>query len=91
MTSAASAITAGVFQHVAYVKAGSSGKLFVGGAQVGSTYTDSNTYVQGPVTVGAAQNLSGQFAGLLKHLRITKGVGRYTGSFTVPSTPFPTR
>jgi hypothetical protein len=70
--------------HIALSKSGSSTRLFINGGQSGSTYTDTNTYVQGPLTIGARYDGTNGFNGYIDDVRITKGLGRYTGLF-VPS------
>ena len=75
--------------HVALVRITGSTKLYINGSQVGSTYTDTNNYGVGlnrptigsnGYSVGAAM-----FSGYLSNLRIVKGVGIYTGNFTIPT------
>jgi hypothetical protein len=65
-------------------------RMFVNGTQVGS-FTDSYNYGNTiPLTFGSsAEGLAG-YTGYMQQLRITKGVGRYTGNFTTPTQPFPT-
>jgi len=71
--------------HVALSKSGTSTKIFINGTQTGSTYTDTNTYVQGPVTIGARFDNTTAFFGYIDDVRISKGVPRYTSTFTVPA------
>jgi hypothetical protein len=72
--------------HVALSRSGSSTRLFLDGVQTGSTYTDSNNYIDSPVRVGGANDGSSvaSLNGYLDDLRITKGIARYTSNFTPP-------
>ena len=80
------AIPLNTWTHIAVAKSGSSTKMFINGSQVGSTYTDTNTYVQGAVTIGARYDGTTPFFGYVDDVRISKGVARYTGTFTAPTT-----
>ena len=77
--------------HVALSRSGSSTRLFLDGVQTGSTYTDTNNYIDSPVRVGGANDGSAvaSLNGYIDDLRITKGVARYTANFTPPTLPFP--
>jgi hypothetical protein len=86
------AVTAGVWNHVALSRSGTSTRLFINGTQAGSTYTDSQNYlgsVNRPIlaTDGNSPNTA-NFTGYISDLRITKGVARYTANFTPPTEPF---
>ena len=86
-------VTGNAWHHIAVSRASGSTKMFLNGAQVGSTYTDSNNYgtserfVVG--TFGDAPGNSnangGTVIGYMSNLRILKGTGLYTGSYTVPT------
>lgn len=77
------------WRHIAVSRTGSSVKLFFDGTQIGSTVTNSSTHggSTNKVTMGAYFAESAFFNGLIGPLRITKGVGRYTGSFTPAAFP----
>ena len=80
------AISFNTWTHVALTRSGTSLKLFINGAQEGSTYTDTNNYSAKPLVIGATfDNLSG-FTGYFDDFRVSKGVPRYTGTFTPTST-----
>ena len=71
--------------HVAVCRSGTSTKMFINGSQIGSTATDTNTYVASPLTIGARYDNTENLNGYFDDLRITKGVARY------PTEPFPTK
>lgn len=91
ITGSNSQVTTATYHHIAVSRASGSTKLFLNGTQQGSTYTDSNTYTQGPLNVGAgvAPAVSSGMTGAIDEIRFTVGVGRYTANFTAPTTPFP--
>ena len=78
-------VTFNAWNHVALVRSGSIGKVYVNGVFTGSQQTVTGTVnsAQGIVTVGK------NYFGYLSNLRITKGVARYTENFDVPTAPFP--
>ena len=84
-----SAMSATTWQHVAVCRSGTSTKLFVNGVQVGSTYSDSNTYTcpANRPWIGAesVSGGTGYMNGYIDDLRVTKGVARYTAAFTPPT------
>jgi hypothetical protein len=84
ITSTSTALSINTWYHIAVSKVGGFTRMFVNGIQVGSTYTDSNTYAIGSVvTIGRNFDLY-PMQGYIDDLRITKGVGRYTGNFQPP-------
>ncbi|MBC8737357.1 LamG domain-containing protein [Paraburkholderia sp. UCT31] len=82
--------TDNAFHHVAYSRAGSTGRLFVDGKLV-ATAADGANYQAGQFTIGA--NTFGIVVDgfYLDELRITKGVARYTSAFAAPTSAFPTQ
>lgn len=79
--------------HVAVVRNAGVAKIFINGVQVASTPFTSSIYtssVAKPTRVGAWLNSSMRdfFNGFIDELRITKGLARYTASFTPPTAPF---
>lgn len=80
-------LTVGVWYHVAAARSGTSTKLFVGGSQVGTTYTDTNNYVQNPVRIGHSTTTTSTVNGYISNLRILKGTALYTSNFTPSTTP----
>lgn len=90
-----SALTVNTWQHIAVTRSGNDHKLFVDGTQVGSTWTNAQTYVQGRPVLGdyhsSLGNLTGGsnlLHGYAQDFRITKGLARYTSSFTPPTAEF---
>lgn len=77
--------------HIAACRSGTSTRLFFDGVQTGSTATDTANYtVNGSIFVGIDLPDLGALPlnGYIDDLRITKGVARYTGSFTPPARQF---
>jgi hypothetical protein len=79
------AIPLNTWTHFAIAKTGTSTKMFINGAQTGGTYTDNNSYSQGPLTIGARFDGTLGFNGYLDDVRISKGIARYTTTFTAPT------
>jgi hypothetical protein len=81
-------LSTGVWHHIAVCRSGTSTKLFLNGTQVGSTYTDTNTYVNiAPVHIGSLREAGGSFDGYIDEVRVSNSA-RYTANFTAPTTPF---
>lgn len=81
--------TLNVWIHVAVVRIAGVTKMYVNGTQVGSSYTDSNSYTVGTGAPYIGQNGQGggYFTGYMSNIRIVKGVGVYTGTFTPSTAP----
>lgn len=80
---ATSALTAGVFQHVAWTRQSGVNRCFVNGVQFGGNVSNSNNYTATILRVGVAN--SNHFNGYIDEVRITKGLALYTANFTPPS------
>lgn len=87
-----SALTVNTWHHIAATRSGNDHKLFVDGTQVGSTWTNAQTYVQGRPVLGDYHSSLGSLTGgtnllhgYAQDFRITKGLARYTGNFTPPA------
>lgn len=75
--------------HFAVTRQGSTVRLFLNGNLEGSG-TDSRTYLTTAAAVFGASDVQAQgFAGVLADCRVTKGLARYTASFTAPAAPLP--
>jgi len=72
--------------HVAFSREGTDLKCFIDGTQIGSTETDSTSYVSTVDTcVGSyvdASDANGNLNGYMDEVRISKGIARYTANFT---------
>lgn len=81
-----SALTLNTWVHVAVSRSGGSTKLFVNGTQSGSTYTGTNNYsAPYSLTIGATNLGVTAYAGYIDDLRVSKGVARFTTTFTAPT------
>jgi len=88
----ASGVSTGAWYHLAWSRSGTSMRIFVNGTQVGTTQTTSQAYdlTTTSTTVGSQSN-NFYLNGYIQDLRITRGIGRYTANFPVPTAAFPTR
>jgi len=81
-----SAITPNSWTHIAVSRSSSSTKLFINGVQAGSTYSDSNVYIQSSAFIGRfAESADAYLNGYISNIRLVKGTGVYTGNFTPPT------
>jgi hypothetical protein len=90
------ALSAGQWYHIAVSRGSGSTRLFVNGTQSGSTYADTNNYTTAPLGVGTYWEAgvpitTSTLNGYIDDLRITKGLARYTTTFTPPTQAFPTQ
>jgi hypothetical protein len=83
-----STLVANVWYHIALSRNSGITRLFVNGSQVGPSYSDGNNYTSTKVRVFSddAGGSSSQ-AGYCSNLRILKGTGLYTSTFTPSTTP----
>jgi hypothetical protein len=83
-------ITAGTWTHVAVTRSGTSTRLFVAG-NLEATATDSTAFSQTDnLSIGVDRSNTSGLNGYLDDIRLTKGVARYTATFTPPTVTFPT-
>lgn len=90
VSSATGAITTNAWHHVALCRSGTTERIFINGYQSGGDGTDTTNYETTRLVAG--QNTftnTLNFFGYIDDLRITKGVARYTASFTPPTAAFP--
>ena len=82
-------VASGQWVHVAAVRSGSTVTLYIDGAGSGSaTFTDGTENTADTLKIGCDNALSNAFNGHMDDIRITKGVARYTSSFTPPTSAF---
>jgi len=79
-----SPIALNTWTHIAVSRSGTSTKLFVNGTQSGSTYTDTNNYIECPLAIGSRFDGTLGFYGYIDEVRISNGTPRYTTTFTAP-------
>ena len=84
--------TPGTFQRLAWVRSSNTLYFFVDGTMQGSgsAFSDTITDRNLPMIIGANGDFTSPMNGRLKHLRVTKGVARYTSSYTADFDPYPT-
>ena len=83
--SGTTAVPLNTWTHIAVARSGTSTKIFINGNQTGSTYSDTNNYIQGALTVGARFDSTTAFYGNIDDVKISKGTARYTTTFAVPT------
>ena len=86
-------LSTGVWYHIAVSRSSGSTKMFLNGTQIGSTYADTNAYLNSGTTrpfIGGSSYTAGTLTvnGYIDDLRVTKGVARYTANFTPPTQAF---
>jgi len=81
-------ITVNTWYHIAVSRSSGVTKMFVNGSQVGSSYTDTNSYILNSPKIGITSGLSsGYYAGYISNLRVVKGTALYTSAFTPSNLP----
>ena len=80
-----STLVTGQFYHIAISRVGNDTKLFLNGVLEGTWTSSPADYdVAKPLIIGAAWNGAEKLDGYVDEFRVTKGLGRYTASFTAP-------
>jgi hypothetical protein len=87
-------LSANTWYHVAFTRSGSTVRLFLDGVAVNETGTTSGALMTNfdPVYIGASSNspsAASTVNGYIDDLRITKGIARYSDSFSKPIAPAP--
>lgn len=80
-------ITTNTWYHIALVRNSGTSTIYLNGTSIGSATTTGNcsgTYL----AIGGYYDTSYLYQGYIDELRITKGLARYTGAFTPPTTQF---
>lgn len=86
----AGAIATGTWTHIALARQGTSTKLFQDGVQIGSTYTDTNSYLNGasrPILGSDGYSAANYANDWVDQLRVSKGIARWSANFTPPTSP----
>jgi len=79
----------GAWIHLAITRDSSNNvRFFVGGTQVGSTGSNSNSFTNSALNIGFEPTQK-YLNGYIDDLRITKGYARYTATFTPPTAALP--
>ncbi|MGF6694747.1 hypothetical protein M2318_004836 [Metapseudomonas resinovorans] len=88
---AVSTWTAGTWAHLAFVRSGSNLMLFKDGVLLGTAtgFVGAIDAISEAPALGYDNSGVRHFNGRIDEFRITKGVARYTVSFTPPGAPFP--
>jgi hypothetical protein len=81
-------ITAGVWNHVALVRSGTTLRFYINGVQDVNTGSVSGTLTASNLTIGSSA-IPQYWNGYIDELRITRGIARYTASFATQSIEFP--
>jgi len=82
-------IPVGQWVHIAVTRSGTTFRLFINGTLDSSVTSSANFVSTGAATIGSISNTAGYYMnGYISDMRITKGVARYTTTFTPPTTPF---
>jgi hypothetical protein len=91
LKSSTTVLAANTWNYVAITRSGTTGYMFLNGTLEGATYTDNSDYNQtNNMLIGSNRSFQSGFVGYMDDIRITKGVCRYTASFSPPSEAFPT-
>lgn|SRR6185369_6227272 len=88
ITGANGTLTTNTWTHIALSRVSGNTYLYANGAQVGATFVDATNYGSVQGFWGSSSNAS-PISGYMQELRVTNGVGRYSGATcTVPTSKF---
>lgn len=88
-TNVAASIAAGQWHHIEWSRVSGSVYVFLNGALLG-TVTNAGAIAAGNVLVGVSAHNGGEYInGYIDDIRLTKGLGRHTASFTPPAQAYP--
>jgi hypothetical protein len=84
-------LSAATWYHLAFVRNGTSGKLYIDGVNSGTcTISGSISDSSAAFSIGRAGEYNGNiYKGFVDEFRLTKGIARYTANFTPPTVAFP--
>jgi hypothetical protein len=88
LTETAATMAINTWYHVAYTRSGSANTLWIDGVSR-ATLTNSESGGSGTSFIGSRNGSTDNLDGRIDDLRITKGVCRYTATFTPPTAAFP--
>jgi hypothetical protein len=78
------------WSHIAFTRQGNTFRIFVNGTLISNTTSTNNPRYSGDRwVIGSGTNNTYKFDGFIDDVRITKGVARYTASFTAPTSENP--
>jgi hypothetical protein len=84
------AMTTGAWTHVAISRVSNVTRFFINGVVSTNTYADTNDYgTTKPLVLGATFTGTTAVNGYIDDFRISKGIGRYTTTFTAPTSVHP--
>lgn len=81
-------ISTNTWVHIAFTRSGSTIRAFVDGTLLATTDTVAGNLGNGAFNLGADGTGTANFAGYIDDVRISKGVSRYTSTFTAPIIAF---
>jgi hypothetical protein len=82
------AITTNSWQHLAFVRSGSTLTAYINGTSVGTATVTASLGSSGIMRIGAGASAGAPYFGYFDEMRVTKGYARYTANFTAPVGPF---
>ena len=86
------ALSTGTWYHMAFVRNGSSHKLYINGTEYLSATSSDPIIKTRAAGIGVLYHTAGSsnywFNGFIQDVRITKGLARYTAAFTPPTAEF---
>ena len=85
---AAAALSDNAWHNIAISRVSGVTRMFINGTVEVATYTDTNNYTAKPLNIGAYWNSTAHLNAYIDDFRVSKGIGRYTSSFTLPTSPY---
>lgn len=89
ITSASGVVAVNTWAAIALSRVSGTSRMFVNGTQVGSDYTDGQNFPSQRIWIGNWTGGGAAATGYYDEMRITKGVGRYSGNYTIATSAFP--
>jgi hypothetical protein len=84
-------IPATAWTYFAWTRTGTTNYMFINGTQEGATWTDATNLNTGATTMSVGlDSVTTAYINYVDDFRVTKGVCRYTATFTAPTSAFPT-